>query len=165
MIKLIVAIDSYNGIANESGIPWDLPSDSKYYKDKVSTGTIVMGYGTYRKHDKPLHDNPEYVLTSHVEPLRSGFIPIDDIDTFLAKRRNVWVLGGSGVFEAAIKYADRLYITQVDGNFNCTKFFPSFGHEFELIEKSKIHKENGTLFQYQVWQRKGLAGFNESQDV
>ena len=110
----------------------------------------------FPSHDKPLHDKPEYVLTSHAEPLRSGFIAIDDIDTFLSQKRNVWVLGGSRVFKDAIKYADRLYITQVNGNFKCTKFFPSFGNNFVMIDKSKIHKENGIMFQYQVWERKGL---------
>lgn len=158
MIKLIAAIDSLRGIATETGIPWDLPSDKDYYKKKVSTGgRILMGYNTYLNHPTTITDRPEYVLTSHTEPLRHGFIAVHDIDSFFKLNPNVWVLGGSGVYEAALPYADELYITQVCGMFNCTKFFPSFGEQFELMSTKKIKKENGIEFQYQVWENKKTA--------
>lgn len=165
MIRLIAAIDSLRGIADNSGIPWSLPSDSAYYKKKVSEGgKIVMGYQTYLNHSSTITRRPEYVLTSHTDPLRAGFISITSIDTFLNQNSAVWVIGGQGVFEAALPYADELYITQVDGDFNCTKFFPSFGEQFQQVSRSKIKQENGILFQYQVWRNvKHLASLSDTE--
>lgn len=160
MIKLIAAIDSLCGIATDSGIPWDLPSDHQYYVSKVASGKILMGYNTYLEHSSTLYDRPEYVLTSRSEPLREGFIAVSDLDTFLKQNRDTWVLGGSAIFEAALPYADKLYITQVNGIFDCTKFFPSFGEDFFLCEKGKIKKENGVEFQHQIWKSKKLATTN-----
>jgi len=152
MIRLIAAIDSLRGIADNSGIPWSIPSDSAYYKKKVTEGgKIVMGYNTYLNHASTLTNRPEYVLTSHTEALRAGFIPFTSVDTFMQTNSHIWVIGGQGVFEAFLPYADELYITQVDGDYNCTKFFPSFGEQFEQVSRSKILQENGYVFQYQIW--------------
>ena len=165
MIRLIAAIDSLRGIANEEGIPWDLPSDSAYYKKKVSRGKILMGYGTYLNHASPLHNATEYVATSRLEPLRDGFKAVADIDLFLNQGGLTWVLGGSVLFESALPYADELYITQVNGNFHCTKFFPSFEKDYVLVKKSSIKKENGTEFQYQIWRSKRLASLEKTSNV
>lgn len=155
MIRLIAAIDSLGGIADDRGIPWDLPSDKKYYQDKIRDKVVLMGRGTYETHLTPL-GRENYVLTSHREPLRAGFKAIGDLDTFLNQNSSVWVIGGSEIFEMLLPYADELYITQVEGNFNCTKFFPSFGNDFIEVNKSKIFKENGTRFQYQIWKSNRL---------
>lgn len=151
MIRFIAAIDSMRGIANKNGIPWDLPSDHKYYVDKVSRGQILMGHGTYLNHQNLLHGGPEYVATSRSKALREGFVPVKDIQAFLNNNRLIWVLGGSKLFESLIAQADELYITQVDGDFHCDRFFPSFEKDFFLAGKSKIKRENGIDFQYQIW--------------
>ena len=49
MIRLIAAIDSQRGIATDSGIPWTLPGDSAYFREKTSSGLIVMGRATYEE--------------------------------------------------------------------------------------------------------------------
>lgn len=162
MIRLIAAIDLLRGVANEQGIPWDLPSDHAYYVNKVSKGKILMGYGTYINHKDTLHGRTEYVATSHLEPLRDGFERVEDIDAFFAQNSLTWVLGGSQLFESLLDKADELYITQVNGDFKCTKFFPAFESKFVLTGKSKILKENGTEFQYQVWKNKRLLTAAES---
>lgn len=154
MIRFIAAIDTFRGLADNDGIPWDLPSDYQYYTKKVSRGRILMGYGTYLAHSQTLHGHTEYVATSHLQPLREGFKRVEDIDTFLNSKSLTWVLGGSQLFESLLDRADELYITQVNGNFHCTKFFPAFEEKFTLVRKSAIHKENGTEFQYQVWKNK-----------
>jgi len=156
MIRLIAAIDLMRGVADNNGIPWDLPSDHSYYVKKVAKGRVLMGYNTYEMHKAILHSKPEYVATSHSELLRDGFLAIHDTDTFLKENTLTWVLGGSKLFESTIDVADELYITQVNGDFKCTKFFPSFENKFVLISKSVIKKENGIEFQYQIWQNKRL---------
>lgn len=162
---MIAAIDSLRGIADDNGIPWNLPSDKEYYRNKIKSSIVLMGRNTYESHAAPLSNRVNYVLTSHVEPLRAGFHAIDDLDSFLAQNLDIWVVGGSGVFEALIDKADELYITQVNGDFKCTKFFPSFESKFELDAKKKIKKENGILFQYQIWIPKGSASFSSTEDI
>ena len=76
MIRQIAAIDSQRGIATDSGIPWKLPGDSAYFRQKTSTGLIVMGRATYDEFAAPLHGEENYVLSHATTPLRAGFQPI-----------------------------------------------------------------------------------------
>jgi dihydrofolate reductase len=161
MIRFIAAIDSLRGVANEQGIPWDLPTDTAYYRKQVSSGgKILMGYNTYKygNHAQTIKPNStEYVAMSHVEPLRAGFEAVDDVDSFLKRNELVWVLGGAGLFASTLQHADELYITQVCGDFGCTVFFPAFEHDFFLYKRKKIMRENGIDFQYQIWKNKKYA--------
>ena len=49
------AIDSRRGIATDTGIPWKLPGDSEYFREKTANGLIVMGRATYDEFVAPLH--------------------------------------------------------------------------------------------------------------
>jgi dihydrofolate reductase len=157
MIRFIAAIDSKNGIADEHGIPWQgkIPSDVKYYRDKVKGGTILMGYGLYKEISNPYPGGTNYVATSKTdERLREGFQPVPDARKFLEEAKgDVWNLGGAGLFASTFDFADELYITQLDGDFNCTKFFPQFKEQFQLVSSSDPITENNITFRFQVWKR------------
>lgn len=163
MIRLIAAIDLLRGIADDNGIPWNLPSDHAYYVKNVSKGRVLMGYGTYENHADTLHGRTEYVATSRLEPLRSGFEAVHNVDSFVKQKGLTWAIGGSKIFESLIDKADELYITQVNGDFECTKFFPAFENKFTLVSRSKIYKENGTEFQYQIWRSNKLLRTADSK--
>lgn len=156
MIRCIVAIDSKYGIANEHGIPWQgkLPTEVSYYRSKISGKVILMGSGTYNEFKKAPTDTKNYVLTRSEEPLREGFNKVSDLTQFFKSNDDVWVIGGAGVFTEVLDSADELYVTRIDQDFNCTKFFPKFEDKFELIKKDSPIQENGITFHYEVWSRK-----------
>ncbi len=156
MIHCIAAIDEKHGIANEEGIPWQgkLPSEVAYYRSKIQGQTILMGSATYKEHGAPPKSTKSYVLTSSSEPLRQGFQKVDSLERFLKGHPDVWVIGGAGVFNEVIDVTEMLYITRVQGNFNCTKFFPEFESDFSLVERSPLKEENGISFHFERWHRK-----------
>jgi dihydrofolate reductase len=153
MIRLIAALDSRRGIATDSGIPWSLPGDSAYFRQKTLKGTIVMGRATYDEFAAPLHDRENFVLTRSDTALRDGFQPITRLDDVRQGRPDddVWVLGGAAVYEETIASADELLLTQVDGDFHCTKFFPSYEADFALETRSEAHEEGGVTYRFEKW--------------
>jgi dihydrofolate reductase len=158
MIRLIAAVDSQLGVANDHGIPWQgkIPMDTQYFNDQTSQGLIVMGYRTYQEFDKPLHDRENFVVT-RPEPgeLRRGFTGVPDLTGFFHQHSQelVWVIGGAGLFEASLDEADELFITQLDADFHCTKFFPTFSGNFELVSSLGPYEENDISFLFEIWQR------------
>ena len=52
MISLIVAHDNNYVIGYENGMPWHLPGDLKYFKEKTMGKPMIMG----RKHSNPSAD-------------------------------------------------------------------------------------------------------------
>jgi dihydrofolate reductase len=156
MIRLIAAIDSTRGVANDKGIPWQgkLPTDAQHYRDQTENGVIVMGYETYTEYDKPLHDRDNYVAARPDSgELKPGFVLVPVLDNFLNEHTNdlVWVIGGAALFGKALKWADELHLTQVDGDFECTKFFPPFAESFSLQSAQVSLTESDITFRFEIW--------------
>lgn len=155
MIRAIAAIDSKRGLATNEGIPWDLPSDRQREREKTKGGALFMGFRTYLEFAQAPVDRHCFVATDTLEPLREGFEPVTDIKTFMKHPpENLWLFGGAGLFSQTIKYADELDLTRVEGDFNCTKFFPEFESAFVLAQQSEPQAENGITFRYETWKRK-----------
>jgi dihydrofolate reductase len=158
MIRFIAAIDNKRGIANEHGIPWQgrIPGDVKYYHDKLKTGIILMGYGVYRELTKPYEGGVNYVASNDPNTeLSEGFELVTDARKFIQEAKgDVWNAGGAILFESTFDLADELYLTQLEGDFDCTKFFPAYEQEFTKVLEDEPITENGITYRFTVWQRK-----------
>lgn len=153
-VRLIAAVDSKLGIANNKGVPWNLSIDLKYFRQKTMGGDMLMGYNTYLLFDKPLEGRRSYVLTSSDTPLKPGFITVRSLMMFMKHfEHDIWVIGGAKLFQASIGYADELYLTRIDRDFKCTKFFPEFKGDFRRKRVSPLHNEDGVSFTFEVWER------------
>jgi dihydrofolate reductase len=159
VIRLIAAIDSQRGIATDSGIPWTLPGDSAYFRAKTSSGLIVMGRATYEEFAAPLHDRENFVFSTTSSPLRTGFGVVRSLGELSAAHpgEDVWVIGGATVYAETISQADELLLTQVKGDFGCTKFFPPYVSTFALLSKSEEHQERGVSYRFETWRPLALA--------
>ncbi len=155
MIRLIAAMDSRRGIATASGIPWKLPGDTAYFHDRTATGLILMGRATYSEFAAPLHERDNFVLTTGPEPLREGFRPIGSLDQLVTENpgEDVWVIGGAAVYAETISEAGELLLTQVSGDFDCTKFFPPYQTEFRLATQSDDRQDGETKYRFETWRR------------
>ena len=155
MIRLIAAMDSRRGIATDSGIPWKLPGDTAYFRDKTASGLIVMGRATYDEFASPLRERENFVLTTFSGPLRQGFRAISNMDELVARNpgQDVWVIGGATVYAETIAEADELLLTQVQGDFVCTKFFPPYEAAFRVVARSDDHQDGTTSYCFETWQR------------
>jgi dihydrofolate reductase len=153
MIRLIAAVDSRRGIATDSGIPWKLPGDTAYFRQKTSLGLIVMGRATYDEFAAPLHDRENYVLTRATTPLRTGFAAIADLEELRVAHpaEDIWVIGGATVYQETIAEAKELLLTQVLRDFGCTKFFPPYEANFARTSKSVDHREAGVTYRFEIW--------------
>jgi dihydrofolate reductase len=154
MIRLIAAIDSRRGIATDSGIPWKLPGDSVYFREKTATGAILMGGATYLEFAAPLHGRENFVLTTRPEPLRAGFRAVGSLAVLATNQpgEDIWVLGGGKVYTETIDQAEELFLTQVVGDFHCTKFFPPYETEFRLATQADDREEGGITYRFETWQ-------------
>jgi dihydrofolate reductase len=155
MIRTVVAIDSQRGMADEQGIPWDIPGDKKYFVDQLQSGLVLMGYGTYLEVRQPFGKLPNYVATTRNETLRDGFVAITDpVEFSLQATEDVWNIGGARLLATTMDTLDELYITQLEGEFGCTKFFPPYQEDFELSAEEPPITENGITYRYQIWRRR-----------
>ncbi len=153
MIRQIAAIDSRRGIATDSGIPWKLPGDTAYFHEKTAKGLILMGFATYSEFAAPLHGRENFVLSTRHGALRTGFRAVASLDELHAAHpeEDIWVIGGASVYAETIAEATELLLTQVAGDFGCTKFFPDYRDAFRLTVEGDPHEEGGVSYRFETW--------------
>ncbi len=147
MFSLIVAFDQNQLIGNGNKMPWHLPEDLKYFKQKTMNHKVVMGYNTYQSIlsylGKPFPNRDNIILT--YDDFSCDFSNVDkclSIPDFLEKYRDldeeIFIAGGKSIYEQMIKYCDRLYITHIDKEYEGDTYFPEFDYsEFNLVSENK----------------------------
>jgi dihydrofolate reductase len=156
MIRLIAAIDSRRGVATDAGIPWKLPGDTAYFHEKTATGLILMGWATYNEFAAPLHGRENFVLTADSGRLRTGFLPVGSLDQLATEHpdEDIWVIGGAKVYAETISEAEELLLTQVVGDFHCTKFFPPYETECRRAARGDDRQDGDVTYRFETWQHR-----------
>jgi dihydrofolate reductase len=125
------------GAANK--IPWHLPEDFKWFKQKTTGNVIVMGRRTFESIGRALPNRITIVLS------RAGInIPgvvtmggLDElnsrVDEFTGKE--IFICGGAQIYAQAIDSCSDLFLTLVKREVQGDAFFPMFETNFELVEE------------------------------
>ena len=158
MISLIWAMDKNWLVGKDNKLPWHFKEDLLYYKEKTAGKTVLMGDKSYYSlksyyKEKPLPYGKIYVASLDDIVLDDATV-IHDINEFLDnfdKNEELWVVGGATIYRFSLPYADRLYITHVDGEYEGDAYFPKFDleNEFNLIS-SRI----SNVLNFSVYERK-----------
>jgi dihydrofolate reductase len=126
-----------------------------YFRANTIHNIVMMGYGTYIEFTKPLSDRRNLVASTEAFTLLPGFELVTNARDFLQNtKEDIWVIGGAGLIAETIDLADELYITQLEGDFNCTKFFPEFRQDFVRISQSEPQEENDVHYRFEVWRKR-----------
>jgi dihydrofolate reductase len=158
MIRLIAAVDSNLGIGKNGNQPFFIKRDLDRFRELTPGGNILMGYKTYSIIGHPLSDRHNFVASKDVKLKIPGCQIVSDVTDFLAKEQgDVWVIGGGQIFAAAISQADELYITQVQGDFDCDTFFPNYKDTFYLADESPPMQQDDLKFSFQIWRPKFIV--------
>ena len=143
IISSIVAIDKNFVIGLKNSMPWHLPADLQYFK-KVTTGhCIIMGRKNFDSIGKPLPNRTNIVLSRDQKFYHSGCIICDSIEKALAVaydlgENEVFIAGGAQIYSQTIDYWDRLYITEIDAEFEGDVFFPRIDMKQWTLKSVKV---------------------------
>jgi dihydrofolate reductase len=118
MIVLVVAA-ARNGVIGKDGIiPWRLPEDMKRFKALTLGHTVVMGRKTWDSlppKNRPLPGRRNVVVTRDAHWQAQG-AERATLEAALAGG-DVFVIGGAEIYRAALPRADRIELTEVQGDF------------------------------------------------
>lgn len=150
-LSLIVAMDENMLIGNKNTLPWHFKEDLKFFKRTTSGHTVAMGRKTYEsiRHSLggPLPNRTNVVFSRTLETI-GGVHVVRDVVGYLraaAKRdEEVFVIGGAKIYTLALPYANRLYITHVEGEYEGDTHFPDI--DFSMFAKVKETKEGPLTF-------------------
>ena len=140
-ITLVAAIASNNVIGKENSLPWNIPEDLKRFKQMTSGHTILMGRKTFDSIGRPLPNRQNIVMTKDKNFEQEGIKVINDFDEALElikeSNEDVFVIGGSKIYELFEPVANSLAITRILKDFEGDAFFPDINWELWQIEKEE----------------------------
>jgi dihydrofolate reductase len=151
-INLIAALGRNRVIGNRQQIPWKIPGEQAYFK-KVTLGhPIVMGRKTWESIGRPLPGRRNIVVTHSPGYVAAGADVADGLDAALALVPNsddVFVIGGGELFAQALPQADRLFLTEIDADFEGDALFPQFNRaDWREMSRVTHAAEGGRPFAY-----------------
>jgi dihydrofolate reductase len=126
-LNLIVA-RARNGVIGRGGtLPWHLPEDLRHFKRTTIGHPIVMGRRTWQSIGRALPGRRSIVLTRNPRWSAPGCETAASLAQALAMcegAAEVFVIGGAAVFAEALPQAQRLFVTEIDADFEGDTFFP-----------------------------------------
>ena len=157
MISLIVAFDPEKTMGLNGELPWHFKEDLAYFKRITKNHTCVMGRLTYqsiiKKIGKPLPERENIVVSTKLNDSRVTVIT--DFESFLkthAETENeVFVIGGKRIYETALPYAKRLYITHIHEIYQGDVKFP----EIDYYDFTRIFYDPKEALSFAIYERTG----------
>ena len=151
-LSIIVAMDKNQLIGKNNALPWHLPADLAYFK-RVTTGkTVLMGRKTYDSIGKPLPNRRNMIISRNAEFQARGCEVVDSIDAALMLIKDdteVMIMGGACFYQQILPMVDRLYITEVGGEFTGDAYFPKFNrHHFIEISRESYQPDEKNIYAY-----------------
>lgn len=130
MVSIIVAKSKNNVIGNNNKLPWNISEDMKRFKELTTGNVVIMGRKTYEslpEQFRPLPNRLNIVITRNPDYKPNGVMVYDDLQKAILKagtNKEIFIIGGGEIYKEGLKFADRLYITEVDGEFEGDTYFP-----------------------------------------
>jgi dihydrofolate reductase len=158
MISFLLALDKNKLIGKDNDLPWRLPADLKYFKRVTMGHTIIMGRLTYQSIGKPLPGRVNVVLTHDLHFEAPGCTVMhspEDVLKLSHPDNEFFVIGGSGVFKAFEPYVDRLYLTEIDHEFEGDTYFTMDYSNWEIqsVEEGTVDEKNVYPYRFLVLNR------------
>jgi len=127
-ITVLAAVGANLAIGRDGNMPWHLPEDLAHFKATTMGHVMVMGRKTYDSIGRALPGRRTIVITRQA----GWYAPSVEVAhslpeaLALAGPADVFVVGGSNVYQQAMPFADQMLLTEIQQSPEGDAFFPSF---------------------------------------
>ncbi|WP_246027763.1 dihydrofolate reductase [Paenibacillus xylaniclasticus] len=160
---MIVAHDLNRAIGFEGSMPWGttFKSDLKWFKQHTTNKIVVMGRKTFESIGKPLPNRTNVILTSstlkaveHDKQIYHVAHSVDEVlNEWVLEDRETFIIGGSEVYNQFLPYADRLYITHIESEFEGDAYFPMYNaNQYSAVYDMSM-MENEHMLRFKIYDR------------
>ncbi|MBX9769092.1 MAG: dihydrofolate reductase [Bdellovibrionales bacterium] len=163
-----IAAASRNRVIGIDGkLPWHIPEDLKFFKEKTLNRVCIMGRKTFDSIGKrPLPKRLNIVVSRtpgvDAENLRFSAnlqqaleIAAREIKS-KSNQANPWVneimiVGGGEIYRQALGCSDRIYLTEVEIDLSGDAFFPEIPAEFKVVHRD--HRQGDLDYTFVTYEK------------
>ncbi len=163
-INAIVAVDDHWGIGKDGTMPWPhLSEDLKRFKELTDGAMIVMGKNTWLSLPKRPLPNRENIIVSRTLDDDFAIKMSGDPKAIITKLKqatesDIWIIGGAEIYRQFLPFCHSVYITRVDGDYDCDTKFPEaiLQRHFVLDYIEDDIVDNDVVIRYEIWEKDGI---------
>lgn len=124
-ISHIVCTDRLGVIGYSNKLPWHIPEELEYFKNKTKDSIIVMGNNTYKSLGRPLPKRINIVIGSNnANDIEDSIYFLEDLDEALIKaldlaeekEKNIFIIGGSSIYKQTFDIVDNIFLSVININ-------------------------------------------------
>lgn len=155
MINCIVAVERNQGIGFEGQMPWPrLAGDMQWFREKTTDQIVIMGRKTWESiGSKNLPNRINVVISRNfIEEADRCFSDTDralEFCTTFYPHKEIFIIGGSAVYQHYLDIVDRFYVTEIDSDYQCDTFF-DLDYVQETFTKVKEHATFNDPIKYTI---------------
>ena len=161
MLSIIACISKvHRAIGYKNRLLYAIPSDMTRFRMLTTGHTIIMGRKTFESLPNGALLNRRNIVISKTREQIAGCEVYASLEEALEARKEAaedecFIIGGASIYEQALPFADKLYLTIVEKEpEHADTFFPEINPaEWEVTEK-EMRNENGLPFTFLTLYRK-----------
>ena len=162
MLSIIVAKAKNNIIGKDNKLLWHIPDDLRRFKELTTNHNIIMGRKTFESIGRILPNrkhiifsqNPDFKIENeNIEIVHSML----QIQQYIEDENENFVIGGAMIYNLLMPYVTKMYVTEIDKDFEGDTVFPRINTEvWQEVSREDGPKdeENDFKYQYVVYKRK-----------
>ena len=165
MLSHIVAASENNVIGAKNELPWHLPNDFKYFKNKTWGMPVIMGRKSYESLKKSLPGRINIVVTKQTNWQADDVFVVNNIDDGIEKAqesdaKEIFIIGGGQIFKQTINIVSKIYLTRVHATVDGDTLYPELNKEkWKLTDQQSFpaDEKNNYAYTFEVWENKTSA--------
>ncbi|MDH5480253.1 MAG: dihydrofolate reductase, partial [Nitrosomonas sp.] len=137
--SILVAMARNKVIGKNNALPWHLPADLRHFKFLTMGHSIIMGRKTYESIGKPLPGRANVIVTHQTNFHAPGTAVVNSIEEAFElslgshqssdENGESFIIGGAELYRQTLKFCHRMYITEIQQDFEGDTFFPEFNQD------------------------------------
>lgn len=155
MIAHIVAAADNGVIGREGELPWHIPEDMKFFRERTRGRALIMGRKTFESIEHPLPNRMNVVITRQKDyKAKTSDAPnspvqvvgtIEEALEFCKKIAHkygdeIFIIGGGEIYAQSMKFVDTIYLTRIHKSYDGDAKYPDPDlKEFKLVEQLDRH--------------------------
>ena len=161
-IAMVVAASTNNAIGKNNQLIWNLPNDTKFFKNITWGFPVIMGRKSFEALNKPLAGRTNIVITRQPEWDATGAIKASSLAEAIEKgratnARQLFIIGGGEIYKQSMDIADTIYITRVHAVLEGDAFFPEIEEvkwRLDSNEDFPADDKHAYAYSFQVWKKR-----------
>ncbi|KAA9039263.1 dihydrofolate reductase [Ginsengibacter hankyongi] len=157
----IVAASENNVIGANGDMPWHLPNDFKYFKNKTWGMPVIMGRKSYEALKESLPGRINIVITKKTDFHPKDALVFNNIEDAITKAKEsdakeIFIIGGGEIFKQTIDIVSRIYLTRVHATIEGDTYYPEINKNiWKLVSAQSFPADdkNNYPYTFEVWEK------------